>query len=147
MIGNVSAREPVRKYRRIPHSALYYLKCFVGYPKSFYFYFTFISLFTLYMHITDLSWGLCPLWVSSSPKRGLLTECPKMASGLSGHVATVMCPRPVTDPGPDRSRDHIAASPLGVTACSRIREIRLGCTIFASLSIFCDIMNAICNCP
>ena len=69
------------------------------------------------------------------------------APGSSGHVATVTCPIPVTDPGPDRSRESprpvtdpgpvtrsypgLAASPLGVTACSR--EIRPGCPIFAKV--------------
>ena len=62
-------------------------------------------------------------------------------------MATVTCPRPVTDPGPDRSRENprpvtdpgpvtrsypgLAASTLGVTACPR--EIRPGCPIFAKV--------------
>ena len=29
-----------------------------------------------YGHVTRQSWGLRPLWVSSPPRRGLLTECP-----------------------------------------------------------------------
>ena len=34
-------------------------------------------------HVTRQSWGLRPLWVSSPPKRGLLTECPKIRESQS----------------------------------------------------------------